>query len=717
MDNNKFRSIVVILLLMLVFTYKCKAMQDEKEEGVSALISSGFTYLLERDYKATDSIISLVKPHIDSLSTSELLFRYYKLKADLYFDRLQINEAILAYERSIQESQKLKDTSKLVSAYSGLANTYIINKRTREAIVYLEQALTYLESNKSIQYYQLLSNIALAYLQVGMYDKALDNYLEVKDFFSKIEDYEGLAIIENNIGELYREYLNEYQLAKKHYRNAITINIKIGNEYRLSQVYNNISLVFSEEGTMDSAFYYLKKTKKIKEKIGDIGGLAIAHNSLGALYAQNGDFNNAIVSFDETLRISEELGIAPGVFFGNLGKGNTYKMMGSNREALIFYLRAKKTAENLEDMEISKAIHEKLFEFYKSTQNFEKALESFENLVTIKDSLNAKQMQETLSDIKVKYETNLAKQENKILREKESAQQEVIQKQNTILYILIAAVFVFLVMVVVLFQSYQQRNKAYQTLRLTSKELEEQYEKVKKQEHELQIRNGLKDKIFSVLGHDLRTPLLNIMGLINSISKVEISKEEFSHVLNHLKNETIITLKNLQNILQWSQLQINDKVLVKKEFDENKVIKEVLNSYQSLASAKNIKLSYVNLKRNPFEADENQFKSIVTNLVANAVKFSPTHSEVSVKFIEESLQYVLEIKDNGSGIDELTVHNLLLGNQVISSKGTSGEIGTGIGLTIVRDFVKLHNGQLEFLDNFPTGTIVRVCFPKENEFV
>src|SRR5690554_1501564 len=124
---------LLIIPFLLTLSTECRAMQDEQE--VIALISDGFTLLSEGDYKATDSIISLVEPQIDSLSTSELLFQYHKLKGDLYFDRLQINEAIAAYQLSMQESQKLNDTSKIVSAYSGLANVYIVNKRTREAIV------------------------------------------------------------------------------------------------------------------------------------------------------------------------------------------------------------------------------------------------------------------------------------------------------------------------------------------------------------------------------------------------------------------------------------------------------------------------------------------------------------------------------------------------------------------------------------------------------
>lgn len=682
-------------------------------EEVLSMLDYGTERLQERNYRATDSLIALVKPHIDSLSSSEILFGYYKLRADMYFDRLQINEAIEAYKRSMEESKKLGDTSKLIASYSGLANCYIVNRRTKEALEYMEQALEYLEETKPLRYYQLLSNAAMAYIRAGQYDRSLAYYLEVKDYFSKLDDKEALAIIESNIGELYREHLNDFELAKKHYRWAIAINLKTGNDYRLSQVYNNIALVFSDEDKLDSAYYYLSRSKEIKERIGDIGGLAITHNSLGSVYAQEGNYVKAIASFDETLRISEELGIAPGMFFGNLGKANTYEMMGSKREALIFYLRAKEFAEKLEDLETSKGVYEKLFNFYKSNQNYREALETLENLTVIKDSINAMEMQETLSDIRIKYETSLSEQENKTLREKEAAQKELIQNQKNILYFLIAAIIVFVVMVIVLYRSYKQRNRAYETLRHTTKELEEQYEKVKKQEHELQISNALKDKIFSVLGHDLRTPMLNIMGLIDSVSKVEFSKEEFAHILNHLKSETTITLKNLQNILQWSQLQIHDNALLKKEIDEDEAIKEVLGGYNSLAATKEVKLSYVNLKRNPFEADENQFKSIVANLVANAIKFSPTHGEVSVKFIEESLQFVLEVKDNGSGIDPMAVHSLQSGNQIISSKGTKGEEGTGIGLTIVRDFVKMHNGQLEFLSNHPTGTIVRACFPKE----
>lgn len=712
------KNIIFILLVNISFQINAQIDSSIKTNKKSSneileLIDKGMSFLSERDYNKTDSIINLVSPHIDSLSSSLVLFDFNKLKADIYFDRHQMNEAIKAYEICLQESRKLKDTAKLILAYSGLGNAKVFNRRSKEALLYFEEIISILEDTKPLKYYQLKSNAAMAYNQIGQVDKSLEYYLEVKDYFNENEDDEGLAVIENNIGELYRESLQNFEMAKKHFRWAIEINLKTGNNFRLSQVYHNLSLLFGHEKVYDSAFYYLEKSKSLKETMGDIGGLAISHNALGSFYSETGNYVKAIESFDETIRISEEFGIAPGLFYGNLGKASTYDLIGSKREALIFYLRAKEVADNLQDLEMRRVINEKVFDFYKVNQNFEEALEIYEELNSVKDSIGAIEKSESLAKVRTRYETGIAEQENVRLREKELTQQKLINQQRNFLLMLIGALLVFIVMALVLYSSYKQRNRAYETLRLTSKELEVQYETVKKQEAELQIRNNLKDKIFSVLGHDLRSPLLNIIGLIDSISNIDLSKKEFQHILDHLKSETNTTLKNLQNILQWSQLQINDNPITKKIIDEDKIIQETINSYQSMANAKEIKLSYVNLKRNPFEADENQFKSIVTNLVANAIKFSPAHGEVSVKFIEESLQFVLEVKDNGSGIDPLIVHNLDSGNQIVSGKGTSGEIGTGIGLTIVRDFVKMHNGQLEFLSNYPSGTIVKVCFPKD----
>jgi tetratricopeptide (TPR) repeat protein len=447
----------IIFPLLVVISFQLNAQVDsgikinkKSSDEILELIDKGMSFLSERDYSRTDSIINLVSPHIDSLSSSLVLFDFNKLKADIYFDRHQMNEAIKAYEVCLQESRKLNDTAKLILAYSGLGNANVFNRRSKEALLYFEEIISILEDAKPVKYYQVKSNAAMAYNQIGQVDKSLEYYLEVKDYFNKNEDDEGLAVIENNIGELYRESLQNFEMAKKHYRWAIEINLKTGNNFRLSQVYHNMSLLFGHEKVYDSAFYYLEKSKTLKENMGDLGGLAISYNALGSFYSETGNYVKAIESFDETIRISEEFGIAPGLYFGNLGKATTYNLIGSKREALIFYLRAKEVADNLQDLEMRRGINENIFEFYKANQNYKEALEVYEELNSVKDSLSAIERSESLAEVRTRYETGIAEQENERLREKELSQQKLIAQQRNFLLMLIGALLVFVVMIVIL---------------------------------------------------------------------------------------------------------------------------------------------------------------------------------------------------------------------------------------------------------------------------
>lgn len=711
--------------LIIIFLFLCfgcifcspdiaaQTSSDTDETEVLELISLAANAIEQYNYDLGEEYLARAQAVIDSTSSGEILFSYYQNLGYLFFQRNQLSESLRVFNLCLREAEKIGDTTKIIVAYSGIANNHILNRRYKEAINYQEKALEMSKDRNPGHYYGILINISNAYVQAQELYKALEALLEAKEYFKQGEGFDMQAIIENNIGELYRDQLKDYDLAKKHYQWAIELNTRAGNTYQLSQNYHNLSLLYSDNEQMDSAFYYMYKGIDLKKDMGDLGGLASSIYNLGTFFAKGERYDEAIQSFEETIGISEKNGIVPGLYFGNLGLGNAYAEKKMRSTALFHYKKAKQFADDMESIEMQKDIRKTLFDYYKQSENYKEALQISEELDIINDSIASLNLNEKLDDIRIRYETDLAEQENKRLREKEVTQQELISLQYTSLYILLFILIVITVLIIILYKAYRQRNEAYNALQLTTEELSEQYETVKKQELRLEVANNLKDKIFSVLGHDLRSPLINIIGLIDSISQIEFSRDEWEYLLNHLKGETNTTLKNLQNILQWAQLQINDKSIYIIQLDENEVITEVIKSYESNASTKSIKISYTNTNNSIFHADENQFRSIAANLIANALKYSPVYGEVKVNFSEEKAGFVFQVEDQGEGISQSAIHNLETKSQLISSYGTSGEKGTGIGLSIVKDFVELHNGTIEFIKNKPTGTIVKVTFPKD----
>ncbi len=395
-----------------------------------------------------------------------------------------------------------------------------------------------------------------------------------------------------------------------------------------------------------------------------------------------------------------------------MGIGNALLAKGKDAEALIYFKKVEVISKDLESFEMKKEISKILFEYYKNKKDFERALHYGDKLQVIDDSISSFQNKVNLEELRILYETNLSETENKILKEKETAQQEEIFIQNIFLIILFIALVIFIVLVIVLFKSNQQRKIAYKEVKKATLELEKQYQITKEKELELFKTVALKDKIFSVLGHDLRTPLANISSLIDSMSQIELSPEEMEFMLKHLKGETNASLKTLENILQWARLQMNDKSILVSELDEDGIIIEIIKNFESNTDAKNIQVKYINKSNAILWADENQFRSIANNLIGNAIKYSPLRGEIVVTFDEERENFVLSISDQGIGILPSVIENLETQEELMSSYGTEGEKGTGIGLRIVKDFVHLHQGKIIFAKNEPTGTVVTVYLPK-----
>jgi signal transduction histidine kinase len=706
---------VFILILFMGNSGFSQSEQSSHEDSTLELIESAIDAISDGDYNKSFSFLSLAKPSVDSLSSTYLLYKYYNTLGSLAFSRRQIAESQQAYAKAISAARKLQDTSFMVASYSGMANALLIDNKFKKALVYQNEALSMLKLNKNNTYYGLLSNMSIAYKQSQDFDNALAALLEVEKYFNEQNDLKSLAIVHNNLGELYRENFNDYNRAKIHYHKAVKFNLEINNKHQLSQNYHNLSLANNSLKQTDSAFYYVNKSIEIKTEIGDLGGLATNHHALGLIQLEVKQYDAAIKSFQKTLEISEQFGITPGLYYGNFGIGDAYLAKGNRIEALKYYKKVEEVVSQTDSFEMKGAIANKLVEFYKDNKDFEQALFYSEKLKAIEDSIASIKSNERLDELRVQYETSMAQSENEILREREASQQEQIRLQKVFLIILSATMVVLVFMLFTVIKTQRQKKSAYKEVSITSDELQKQYEIVKQRESELRRQVALKDKIFSVLGHDLRTPLANIAGLIDSMTQIDLTPDELQFMLKHLRGETNASLKTLENILQWARLQMNDKSVYVKELDEDEIIIELIKNFESNTLAKEINVSYKNESKSILKADENQFRSIANNLIANAIKFSPIKGEVKVNFKEEKDYFVFTVSDQGRGIDNSTIKNLETREELMSTYGTEGEKGTGIGLRIVKDFINLHNGLMEFSKNEPTGTIVTVKIPNNLE--
>lgn len=230
----------------------------------------------------------------------------------------------------------------------------------------------------------------------------------------------------------------------------------------------------------------------------------------------------------------------------------------------------------------------------------------------------------------------------------------------------------------------------------------------------LEIANQTKDKFFSIIAHDLRSPILTIMSFIEMLQKVgnDISENDFKEMLSEIEDSVKSTEALLDNLLKWAMTQINQITLNKETrylSDYRNFIQQNLNDS---AQNKNIKLN-INFPENlEINADFNMLSTVLRNLINNAIKFSNKESEINISAFMENTDIIFEVQDFGIGIPESGLRNLFELNSSYKQRGTANEKGTGLGLKLCYEFVNMHGGLIEANSELSKGSTFRFNIPQ-----
>ena len=205
-----------------------------------------------------------------------------------------------------------------------------------------------------------------------------------------------------------------------------------------------------------------------------------------------------------------------------------------------------------------------------------------------------------------------------------------------------------------------------------------------------------KDKFFSIISHDLKSPFNSILGfselLLKNIRKYPVEKTEkfVENIYNVSKN----TFNLLENLLEWSRVQSKK---IKPNFQHlliNEIINDVVELLKDVAEQKLINLTFENNSELKINADEEMLKTVLRNLISNAIKFTDVNGNVAIKSFENNKKVYLEVVDSGVGMDENSKNNLFKIGLQHSTIGTNGEKGTGLGLILCFELMELNNGKI-----------------------
>ncbi|RAJ31642.1 sensor histidine kinase [Pedobacter cryoconitis] len=236
--------------------------------------------------------------------------------------------------------------------------------------------------------------------------------------------------------------------------------------------------------------------------------------------------------------------------------------------------------------------------------------------------------------------------------------------------------------------------------------------KSQRQAEELQKLNQLKDRIFSIMAHDLRGPLLNLAEVLKMTSDDTISADEFKELSPTLTKDISYTTDLLENILHWSRSQLKGYGINKELFDLKNLISSEVSYHLKAASVKKIEIVQQLTDDLIAYADLLMMQIVIRNLIINAIKFCHENCRINIAASYSNADYIgLQIQDNGVGIALENIQKIFNGEN-FSSRGTQNEKGTGIGLMVCWDFMERNEGSITIESELGTGTLFNLQIPR-----
>ncbi len=240
--------------------------------------------------------------------------------------------------------------------------------------------------------------------------------------------------------------------------------------------------------------------------------------------------------------------------------------------------------------------------------------------------------------------------------------------------------------------------------------------KIKQAEMALQEANALKDQLFSIISHDLRSPISSISQLIDLYTeqKDEIDSDTSNSILNTLQNTSKETYKLLENLLEWASSQRTSSYKPH-ALNLAPVISQIVSLSQGAAEAKQISILNDYANEIPVFVDEEMLKTAIRNLLSNSIKFTPTSGTISITSAFNGSNVEISVTDSGVGIPESKIAKLFDNSTSFTTPGTNNEKGTGLGLKLVKKFIEKNGGSIRVESLEGQGTTFTISLPKYSE--
>lgn len=630
-----------------------------------------------------DSLNSLLNsPKNDSTRVSILL----QLSSEYQFIELAKSEELVDNALKIAEAENL--LSSRAEAYKGKASLESIKGDYTSAIKYNDLALSiFFQLKDSVSIAKCYNNLGTDYFGLGKFDESYFYHTQSYRLANTTGEKLQMAISLHNLGAVFKE-LGQYGKAFDYLKLSHKLSLEQKDLEAPAYYYSEVGDIFMRKNLFDSALISLKRAlvlcREVRLTINELEPIILIN--IARTYLHKNDRALALKYYDSAsvlFKKSENVFVLAKT---DLGRGLVLMTEKKYKEAQALMEKSATTAHRLNARTLEVECYQNLSLLFEEIGDFKKSLYYFKRHQSVEDSLFNQGMQARLFQDQIRFETSSKEEQITALTKQEQLSKDQIRKQELVQNILVVTTALCGVLLLSVYRSGQRRIRI-------NKLLLEHQDEIKKRSQELEQLNQVKDKFFSIISHDLRSPINALSGILDLMAKDQISPTEFSTLNKELRLQFNHTKTLINNLLDWTLLQM-DKLKIQVEKIDLHVLAD--NNIKLLSSLHYKEIKITN-KVTPLSfalGDSNMINLVVRNLLTNAIKFSEAGDLIEVDAKLDGENYIVSVKDSGVGISPEVQKILFEKTSGYSTRGTANEKGTGLGLILCKEFVERNGGKI-----------------------
>jgi len=636
------------------------------------------------------------------------------LKIGKLFKERENDSAFYYFNLALNIAKEINSKQKVADILHEISRAYESKMDYENALEkYLECVDIYCELNNKEKLASIFNSIGWNYFNLMNETKAIEYYFKsIKIYKNDLKDNEGVANSYISIGNLYYTQEN-YSYATTYYNDALAIYKELNDKESIAICYTNLGNTIADSGNTIEGLKYFFKSVEIGKELVMKYGLANNYNNIADCYITLKQYKEAQSYLDKALKISLEINDKELLALIYLNIADISISLKHYNETIKNAVMSIKYSKQIGNLNYQASDLKYLSEAYEGKGEIKKALFYLKQYTKVRDSiinfdkLKKNQLFKTLNDLEnTRYTIDELSNKNELTKLK-------YENEKRISYVLILAILLFATLVIILYVLHTSKNKANKLLKFKNYQIHNMNVEMQVQRDNLKQLNKTKDKLFSIIAHDLKNPFNSIQGftqlLIENYENYDTRKR--LKFLKIIKESSVKASSLLNNLLLWANNQSGSLKFNSEKVELIQQVSETMLLLEIQAFNKEIKI--LNKIENSvyLNADKNMLNTILRNLISNAIKFTNIKGEIQVLSAIRKGFVEVTIKDNGVGMSVEDQENLFTIDVKTSNMGTANEQGSGFGLVLCKDFVEKHGGKIWVVSKLNEGSEFKFTLP------